>query len=62
MQVDAEQVFRDRDLSIVAARVACESLRRDLANEQEEIKVIDREFHESLSYRIGSMLCPYSLL
>lgn len=62
IEAELDSFERDRELSLTAARVACASLRLELACEEKELAAIDREFSESLSYRIGSKLCPNSRL
>lgn len=58
MDVEADPLVEDITISLVAARRAAQILRDDLAREEKELEALDREFRESLSYRIGSILCP----
>lgn len=58
MDVEADRLAEDITISLVAARRAAQILRDDLAREEKELEALDREFRESLSYRIGSILCP----
>lgn len=58
MDIEADRLTEDMAVSLVAARRVVHALRDDLSREEEELKSVNREFLESPSYRIGSMLCP----
>lgn len=62
--IDVEELLlaKDREISLLAARKVREVLCLELAREDEELRLLEREFYESPSYRIGSMLCPNSRL
>lgn len=58
MDVEAARLAEDVDVSLAIARRTVQVLRDDLSREEDELEAVDREFRKSLSYRIGSMLCP----
>lgn len=54
---DQDSFLRDYELSLIAVRKVCETLRLELLHENDEAEAIEQEFNGSLSYRLGSFLC-----